>query len=235
MNEKYIYDTHIHTVETSPCGRIPAAETVDYYAAHGNTGLVITDHLHQEFLDRKDKDHDWDHVIDCWVAGYQAAKQRGDQIGVDVIFGAEMRFTDNNNDYLVYNIDEAWLRAHPYVICQSARDFFRKYHDEVLVMHAHPYRDGNRTVFEDSVHGIELINTNPRHDNHTDLALDLYRRHPEYFIQAGSDMHQIPDRCRAGIITEHRITDSSAYADLIRSRRYELYTPYNTDITGYHV
>jgi len=49
MENKYLYDTHIHTVETSPCGRIPAAETVDYYAAHGYSGLVITDHLHSEF------------------------------------------------------------------------------------------------------------------------------------------------------------------------------------------
>lgn len=34
----------------------------------------------------------------------------------------------------------------------------------------HPYRDGNLTVFEDAVHGSEIINGNPRHDNHNDLA-----------------------------------------------------------------
>ena len=220
---EYKYDTHIHTLETSPCGKIPAAETVDYYAANGYAGLVITDHLHQEFLNKADQDHDWDHVIDLYMAGYRAAKKRGDEIGFDVIFGSEMRFTDNNNDYLVYNIDEAWLRAHPYVICQTAREFFTKYYDEVLVIHAHPYRDGNLTVFEDAVHGIELVNTNPRHNNWTERAEELYKRHPEYYIQAGSDMHQVTDRCRAGIITDHRVRDSFEYAELIRSGNYRLY------------
>ena len=198
MEKQYLYDTHIHTIETSPCGKIPAAETVDYYAAHGYTGLVITDHLHPEFLAKVDEDHDWDHVVDLYMAGYRAAKKRGDEIGFDVLFGAEMRFPENNNDYLVYDIDENWLRAHPYVICQSAREFFEKYHNEVLVMHAHPYRDGNLTVFEDAVHGVEMINTNPRHNNWPDRAEALCRRHPEYFIQAGSDMHQVTDRCLAG-------------------------------------
>ena len=225
MSCKYIYDTHVHTVETSPCGRIPAAETVDYYASHGYTGLAITDHFHQEFLEKADKEHDWDLVIDRYLAGYRAAKKRGDEIGFDVILGVEMRFPENNNDYLVYNIDEAWLRSHPYMICQPAREFFRKYHDELLVMHAHPYRDGNEVVFEDAVHGIELINTNPRHDNHNEKALALSRRHPEYFLQAGSDMHRAEDRCRAGIIIAERITDSFQYAELIRSGKYELYTP----------
>lgn len=229
MTNQFIYDTHIHTIETSPCGKIPAAETVDFYASHGYTGLVITDHLHQEFLQKAGKDNDWDHIVDLYLAGYRAAKKRGDEIGFDVIFGSEMRFTDNNNDYLVYNIDEAWLRAHPFVICQTAREFYQKYHEEVLIIHAHPYRDGNLTVFEDAVHGIELINTNPRHDNWTDRAFELYYRHPEYYIQAGSDMHQVPDRCRAGIIADHRILDSFEYADLIRSRSYELYAPDHTE------
>ena len=225
MEKKYIYDTHIHTVETSPCGRIHAAQTVDYYAGKGYAGLVITDHLHQEFLEIANKEKDWDLVVDRYMAGYKAAKIRGDEIGFDVIFGAEMRFTDNNNDYLVYGIDEDWLRSHPYVICQSAKDFFRQYKDQVLVMHAHPYRDGNLTVFEDSVHGIEMINTNPRHNNWTERAVELCKRHPEYYRQAGSDMHREEDRCRAGIISPIRIKDSYQYADLIRSGNYEIYAP----------
>lgn len=225
MTEQYLYDTHIHTVETSPCGKIPAAETVDYYAAHGYSGLVITDHLHPLFLQTADTEHDWDIVVDRYMAGYKAAKKRGDEIGFDVIFGSEMRFPENDNDYLVYGIDEAWLRAHPYVICQPAREFFKKYRDEVLVMHAHPYRDGNLTVFEDAVHGVELINTNPRHNNWPDRALELCRRHPEYYRQAGSDMHQTTDRCLAGIRSGKRIRDSFEYADLIRSGEFGLYAP----------
>lgn len=224
MEKTFLYDTHIHTVETSPCGKLPAAETVDYYASHGYSGLAITDHLHKQFLD-KHEGKSWDTIIDRYLTGYRAAKKRGDEIGFDVILGAEMRFPENDNDYLVYNIDEEWLLNHPFVIQQSATEFFEKYHDEVLVIHAHPYRDGNLTVFEDAVHGVELINANPRHNNWPNRALALCKRHPEYFIQAGSDMHQIPDRCQAGIIAKKRITNSFEYADLIRSQSHDLYAP----------
>ena len=235
MEKHYLYDTHIHTAQTSPCGKLDAADTVDYYAAHGYAGLVITDHLHAEFIRKSDNGKGWNHVIDLYLDGYRAAKKRGDTIGFDVILGAEMRFEDNNNDYLVYDINEAWLRNHPYVICREAREFYEKFHNEVLIMHAHHYRDGNLTVFEDAVHGIELINTNPRHENHTDRAVDLAKRHPEYYLQAGSDMHQIPDRCQAGIISHRRIRDSHEYAEVIRSGNYDLYAPqFPQYINEYH-
>ncbi len=225
MNNSFIYDTHIHTIETSPCGKLYAADTVEWYAAHGYTGLVITDHLHKQFLDMADTDHDWNVVVDRYMAGYKAAAKKGEELGFDVIFGAEMRFTDNDNDYLIYDIDERWLREHPYIICQSEKDFFRKYHNEILIIEAHPFRDGNQIVFEDSIHGIELINTNPRHNNYPDRALSLCRKHPEYYRQVGSDMHRAEDRCRAGIITNKRVHDSFEYADLIRSGNFSLYSP----------
>ena len=225
MITKHLYDTHVHTIETSPCGKLHAAETVEWYASHGYTGLVITDHLHKQFLDTAGADHGWDILIDKYCQGYRAALQKGNEIGFTVIFGAEMRFEDNDNDYLIYGIDENWLRQHPYVICQSARDFFQKYHNDVLIIQAHPYRDGNINVFEDSIHGIELINTNRRHNNYPDRALDLCKKHPEYFRQAGSDTHRAEDRCLAGIETEQNIHNSFEFADLIRSGNYCLYAP----------
>ena len=80
----------------------------------------------------------------------------------------------------------------------SAREFYRKFHDQVLIVHAHPYRDGNTTVFEDAVHGTEILNAHPRHENHNDRALELAKRHPEYLRLAGSDTHEDGDECRAG-------------------------------------
>ena len=48
--KEYLYDPHTHTAETSKCGHLPAAEVVDRYAGHGFSGLVVTDHLHPEYL-----------------------------------------------------------------------------------------------------------------------------------------------------------------------------------------
>ena len=220
----YLYDPHTHTKETSECGHIPAAEVVDRYLEAGFAGLVVTDHLHPEYLSHIDTEHDWDKVIDQYLRGYKASKARGDEVGFDVILGAELRFPENDNDYLVYGIDEAWLRANPYVCCMSAQEFYDKFHDEVLIIHAHPYRNGNTVVFEDAVHGTELLNAHPRHENHNDLALKLCNRHPEFYRLAGSDTHQIGDECCAGVILPERVRDSYAYKSMIESRRFQLWS-----------
>ena len=198
---------------------------VDRYVRNGFSGLVVTDHLHPEYLSRIDKDHDWNKVMDHYLSGYHASRKRGDEVGFQVILGAELRFPENDNDYLVYGIDEDWLRSNPYVCCMSAREFWQKFHDQVLIIHAHPYRDGNTVVFEDAVHGTEIINGNPRHDNHNDLALDLARRHPGFFRLAGSDTHQAGDEARAGVILPEKPADSFAYKDLIEQRRFRLWSP----------
>ena len=219
----YLYDLHTHTRETSKCAYVSAALTVERYHKNGFAGLVVTDHLQPEYLDRVDTDHDWQKVMDHFLSGYKAAKKRGDELGFDVILGVELRFPENDNDYLVYGIDEAWLRANPYVCCMSAREFYDKFHDEVLIIHAHPYRNGNTVVFEDAVHGTELLNAHPRHDNHNDLALELCHRHPEFYRLAGSDTHEIGDECRAGVVLPARVRDSYDYKRMIESRRFQLW------------
>jgi len=222
---QFLYDTHTHTKETSLCGHLPAADLVDRYQRNGFAGLVITDHLHPEYLSQQDKDHDWDKVMDHYLSGYHAAKERGDQIGMDVLLGAELRFPENDNDYLVYGIDEQWLRSHPYVCCMSAREFFQKFHDQLLIIHAHPYRNGNTVVFEDAVHGSELINAHPRHENHNDLALELCRRHPDFYRLAGSDTHESGDEARAGVLLPERVKDSYAYKHMIETWQFQLWAP----------
>ena len=221
----FLYDPHTHTSETSRCGHLPAAEVVDRYVKQGFTGLVVTDHLHPEYLSRIDTQHNWDAVMDHYLSGYRASKKRGDEVGFDVILGAELRFPENDNDYLVYGIDEQWLRSNPYMCCMSAVEFFAKFHDQVLIIHAHPYRDGNKEVFESAVHGAEGINGNPLHENGNELARALCRRHPCFFRLAGSDTHQAGDEGQAGIILPERVKDSFAYKKMIETMNFKLWSP----------
>lgn len=221
----YLYDPHTHTAETSACGHLPASEVVDRCAARGFSGLVVTDHLHPEYLSRIDTSHNWDLVMDHYLSGYHASRQRGDEIGFDVILGAELRFPENDNDYLVYGIDEPWLRAHPYLCCMSAQDFYDRFHDEVLIIHAHPFREGSAPVQETAVHGAEIINGNPRHQNHNDQAWDLCCRHPDYLRLAGSDTHESGDEARAGVLLPQRVRDSRQYRHLIETQQFHLWSP----------
>jgi len=80
-------------------------------------------------------------------------------------------------------------------------------------------------VFYDCVHGIEVVNCNPRHDNRNELALKLCQENPHLYRTVGSDAHQIGDEGRAAILVEERIRDSYALKDAITSGRYRNWCP----------
>ena len=228
----YLYDPHTHTAETSKCGHLFAADVVDRYVRNGFSGLVVTDHLHPEYLSRIDTQHNWDMVMDHYLSGYHASKKRGDEVGLDVMLGAEFRFPENDNDYLVYGIDEQWLRSNPYACCMSAQEFYDKFHNEVLIIHAHPFREGSAPVQETAIHGAEIINNNPRHVNNNDKALEMCRRHPEYYRLAGSDTHRDGDEAHAGVILPERVKDSFAYKHMIETMQFQLWCPEFPDLVA---
>ena len=81
------------------------------------------------------------------------------------------------------------------------------------------------TFCETAFHGPEITNGTPRHDNHNDLALELCRRHPDFYRLAGSDTHQDGDEARAGVILPERVHDSYQYKAMIEARRFRLWSP----------
>lgn len=220
----YRYDIHVHTQETSPCGHVPAADTVAAYHALGYAGLCITDHLHDGYLARLDCQDDWQACVTRYLAGYWAARRAGKALGMDILLGLELRFPENDSDYLIYGVDEAWLRANPYPCRMDHAAFFRRYGGSVLIIQAHPFRACDE-VFTDSIHGLEVANCNPRHDSRNDLALALAAAHPSLYRLCGSDAHREGDEGRSAVVFEQRVRDSFALKAAIESRRYRLWCP----------
>ncbi len=220
----YLYELHMHTAETSHCGHVPAAEQVRVYHELGYTGLCVTDHLHMGYIRDYPHPDDWEACVEYWLTGYRAAKAAGDALGMDVLLGAELRFPENDSDYLVYGIDEAWLKNNPYMMACDHKAFFDRYKDEVLIIHAHPYRNCDE-VFWDSVHGTEIANSNPRHDSRNELAFAYWKAHPSMYATAGSDAHRTGDQGRAAMVVENRIRDSFALKEVITSGQYTLRCP----------
>lgn len=225
----YKYDIHVHTMETSRCGYIKAPKIVATYKKLGYSGICITDHLHDLYISLMDCHDDWQLCMDRYMYGYKEAKKAGDAVGLDVLFGIELRFPENDSDYLIYGVDEAWLRANPYVCRMDHASFFRKFGDSVLIIHAHPYRYCDE-VFYDCVHGLEIANCNPRHESRNELALQLAREHPALYRTCSSDMHRPGDEGRAGILFSRRVHDSYELKAAIESREYKLWCPVYEDI-----
>ena len=218
------YELHLHTSETSKCGHVPAADQVKTYKALGYQGVCVTDHLHKAQIEYFNVGADWNAIIDRYLMGYRAAKAAGESMGMDIIFGVELRFPENDSDYLIYGIDEQWLYDHPWITDMDHQSFFDRFKDEVLIIHAHPYRNCD-VVFYNCVHGIEIVNCNPRHDSRNALALKLAKENPHLYRTVGSDSHQIGDEGRAATLVEGRIRDSYELKEVISSGRFRNWCP----------
>ncbi|MDL2235685.1 PHP domain-containing protein [Christensenellaceae bacterium OttesenSCG-928-L17] len=216
------FEPHTHTGETSKCGRIPARELVDLYKKMGFSGIAITDHLHESYIDYLYCFDDWNTCVDRFLDGYRRAKTRGDEVGLSVTLGMELRFLENDNDYLVYGIDEAWLRAHPYPYRMGPEAFFQTFGAELLIIHAHPFRAGNTFVRANCVHGIEVVNTHPEHPNFNERALALSKEVPTLYRLAGSDTHRKGQEGKAWVEFDRAIVSSKEYRNAIVRGGYRL-------------
>lgn len=223
----YKYDIHVHTSETSCCGRIPAAETVALYKAAGYTGICITDHYSHSCFDWEEGT--WREKSDRFLAGYRAAKDAAGE-GLDIILGAELHFGTpksapyRSNDYLVYGLDEELIYAYPELHHITLPEFSKiaKKHD-LLIIQAHPMRDNMELVHLDLLDGIEVYNAHPNHNSRNSEVAEFVRTcGRDFILTSGSDCHDTHHAARGGILTKKRIKNQYELRDVLRSRDFEL-------------
>lgn len=147
----YKYEMHCHTSETSRCGKVSAAEMVDFYKSMGYSGLVISDH----FLNGNTvvpKELPWEKRINQFCAGYEAAKKRGDEIGLPVFLAWENSY--GGTDFLTYGLGKEWLLEHEDCNLLSAKQYLALAKESGgYVVQAHPFREAGY---------IEMIRLMPR-------------------------------------------------------------------------
>jgi len=212
----YKYDTHVHTSEVSYCGKVPAEEAVRLYKDAGYDGIVITDHFFDLYFEALG-DISWNEKIDCYLEGYRTACEAGKAIGLKVLLGMEIRFPENINDYLVFGIDEEFLRKNRELYRLGLRKFRALTKDKgIMIFQAHPFRSGMVLAPPELLDGIEVYNGNPRHDSRNDMAYG-YEQKNGLLMSSGSDFHHTVDLARGGIITSERINDSRDLVDVIRN------------------
>ena len=218
-SNKFKIDPHIHTSEVSHCGHLPAEEIVRRYKALGYHGIVITDHLYKHFVENNDYGDDWDAYVAKFLEGYRKAKAAGDKCGLKVLLGAEIRFLLNDSDYLLYGIDEEFLRANPFIYKLDPREFYARFGDRVLIIQAHPYRNKNEILL-DCIHGVEVFNGNPRHDSQNETAAELCKKCPHLHAFSGSDTHEDGDEGSGWMVLDEVVEDSKGFRDVVVRRGY---------------
>ena len=118
---KYKYELHCHTAETSECAAALAKDTVEFYKSIGYSGLVITDHYSfltfgTDSVCKRQID------VDKYLKGYHCALEAATD-DFTVLPGMEIRYFATTNDYLVYGIDEDFLRKNGNMLSKVRADF----------------------------------------------------------------------------------------------------------------
>jgi len=211
---KYKYDIHTHTSEVSPCGKVDALEVVELYKQIGYKGIVVTDHYCKGFFDNIISPY-WEEKIDRYLDGYKKAFNEGLRLGLNVILGIEITFNDGPEDFLIYGIDEEFLKENPELYYLGLKEFRRLVQDKgMLTYQAHPFRPKLAIQEPRLLDGIEVYNGNPRHDSKNDIAYS-FAIESNLKMVSGSDFHQVQDLARGGIIIEENISTSKELAEVL--------------------
>lgn len=181
---KYQIELHAHTSPASGCSEITPKEMVETYKKLRYDAVTITNHF--IYQDNGSKEE----YIDSFMNDFELTKKYGDELGLKVYLGAEIRFTESNNDYLIFGINKNML-LEIYDLLPLGIENFRKNYPmpHSLFIQAHPMRNGSQNVNPALLDGIEALNMHPGHNSRVGLTSVYADKNNISIITAGSDFH----------------------------------------------
>lgn len=222
---EYKYEMHCHTkIGSRQCGRMMPKDIAKLYIEKGYSGIVVTDHyspltfspFHGYFAPQT--------KIDNYIAAYEEFKKY-ESDDFSVMFGIELRHYATANDYLIYGMDENWLRKQGNLLAVWEREMYELMHSEgYLVFQAHPYRPGIKRCNPDYIDGVEIYNgKSTREQNESAYA---WAKQTGKLMISGSDFHVPKNLARGGIITNKKISNNADLLDMIKSQDFKMIQNY---------
>lgn len=222
----YAYETHLHTMEGSACGRCSAVEMVRACKKAGYTGIFVTDHFFYGNT-AVDRSLPWEEWVEGYCKGYENAKAEGDRIGLQVFFGWEASY--QGTDFLIYGLDKEWLKAHPEIRDCTVEEQYRLVkQDGGMVIHAHPFREEAYIpmikLYPAHVDGVEVVNTSHAKSHPEQYETHKFDRQALVYADAhdlphtgGSDIHST-NLTGGGMAFPRKLETVQDFMDAVLSR-----------------
>ena len=223
----YVYETHLHTSESSACAANTGDEMARACYEAGYTGIIVTNHFvyGNTNIDRK---LPWTEWVGAFCKGFEAAKTEGDRLGLQVFFGWESCY--QGTEFLIYGLDRQWLLSHPEIKDATIEEQYRMVHrDGGMVIHAHPFLKEDYIpkirLFPEYVDGAECVNAthycklSKSHNNPLfDEQAIQYAKEYDLPMTAGSDVHRTA-LLYGGMAFAHKLTGIADYITAVKERR----------------
>lgn len=228
----YLYETHLHTREGSACARSGGADMAKACKAAGYTGIFVTDHNWggNTAVNRR---LPWENFMKQFIKGFEVARRKGEQIGLDVFYGWEAGY--HGTEFLIYGLSPEWMLSHPQLREASVEEQLALVHEGGgIVVHAHPFREEYYIpqirlfpAYVDGVEGINGTHSNSRSHSHNNKTFDKkamdYARKHDLPMTAGSDIHTV-NLLGAGMAFKRRLRDGRDFAEAVKNREDYLLT-----------
>ncbi len=213
-------ELHTHTAPASPCSSFSAKELAQALSRERIHAAVLTNHFgpyHMELYKSKEE------FLSQYRQAYHDLKKATEAAKITALFGIELRFRENKNDYLVLGLGEDTLsRVYDSVDGGLAklRDAFAE--KEFLVLQAHPDRDGMIHAGAAHLDGIEVFNLYPGYNPRTAATANWAKSTKLPIIVGGSDLHH-PGGEGACLLRTRTIPESEeALVKILKSGDYAL-------------
>lgn len=213
-------ELHCHSNDISLCARVDTQEIIDTFVSGGYSTLVLSNHLNGYTMDAICP-NDWEGFVNKYYSAYE--KLRDEANGkLNILFGAELRFNESFNDYLLFGLTKEFLLAHSEIFTLNPEKFHKLAKENgILFIQAHPFRNGMTVVYPDHLDGIEVFNGHFGHDSRNDIA-NMWAEKYNLIKTSGTDYHYITSPANGGILTNDEITDMSQLVEILKSGNYKL-------------
>lgn len=213
----YKIEMHAHTCNASPCSEIEPEDAVRRYSRYGYDGIVITNHFHLKLWEPTES---IENIFDSYMSDYLRAKAEGEKLGIRVYFGIEIRFLENDNDYLTYGVDRDFLyKAYESLDKGVAHFSANCRNDKIYFAQAHPFRNGMERMDPSFMDGIEVFNMHINHNSRVGAA-ERYARENNLGMLGGTDFHHPGQEGMCSLRARTLPEDSFGIAEMLHSGDY---------------
>lgn len=221
-------ETHLHTKGASYCGLSTPQEIAEEYNQSGYGAIVVTNHYMQLLFDALYSQTTFKEKTEQYIDYCKSVKECCQPYGIKVFLGLELNLNCMNTsevtpaaEFLCYGVTEEFLYGNMELYNLTQRGLFELCEENgIVIFQSHPFRgycvQGDPTY----MHGVEVYNAHPNHQNHSEKALQFAKDHNLRSI-SGSDYH-FKGGIGGGIYIPESIETEKELAEYIKNNELKL-------------